>query len=143
MTHENRKLAVEDELRHGAAALRAARILHEAGLWNDALSRLYYALFHHATALLLTEGIEATSHRALPGLLGQHFVRVGRLTPSEAAIVGHAWEWRTLADYERSWTADTEAASKAFAEVEPFIERLLAMLREGGWVPSPAPCPAP
>lgn len=134
MTGENRRLAIADEVKHGEAALRAARMLRDAGLWNDALSRLYYALFHHATALLLTEGIEPTSHKSLPGLLGMHFVRTGRMTPSEAAAVGHAWEWRNLADYERSWTADAEAAARAFAEVEPLIDRLVAMLREGGWI---------
>lgn len=136
MTGENRRAAIADEIAHGAAALRAARLLRDNQLWNDALSRLYYALFHYATALLLTEGIEPTSHKALPGLLGRHFVRTGRMTPTEAAVVGHAWQWRTLADYERSWNADADAASKAFGEVEPLLERFADVLRAGGWIAS-------
>jgi len=114
--------------------LAAARLLRDSLLWNDALSRLYYALFHYATALLLTEGVEATSHKGLPGLIGLHFVRTGRLTASDAAILGHAWQWRTLADYERSWNADADATSKAFAEIEPLIDRIAALLRAGGWL---------
>jgi uncharacterized protein (UPF0332 family) len=35
-----------------------------------ALNRLYYALYHTVTALLLTTGVEPRRHRALPGLLG-------------------------------------------------------------------------
>jgi uncharacterized protein (UPF0332 family) len=134
VTDENRRAAVADEIAHGDAARRAAQLLRDGGLCNDALSRLYYALFHYATALLLTEGVEPTSHKALPGLFGLHFVRTGRMTPSEAAVLGHAWQWRTLADYERTWNADVEATSKAFGEIEPLIDRIGDVLRAAGWV---------
>jgi uncharacterized protein (UPF0332 family) len=134
VTHENRRAAIADEIAHGDAAHRAAQMLRDGGLSNDALSRLYYALFHYATALLLTEGVEPTSHKALPGLFGLHFVRSGRMTPSEAAVLGHAWQWRTLADYERTWNADAEATSKAFGEIEPLIVRIGEILRAGDWI---------
>ncbi len=46
MTEDNRRTAIEQEMRHSAAALKAAHALRDLGLCNDALSRLYYALFH-------------------------------------------------------------------------------------------------
>jgi uncharacterized protein (UPF0332 family) len=131
---ENRRVAIRDEVAHGDSALTAARLLRDSLLWNDALSRLYFALFHYATALLLTEGVEPMSHKALPGLIGLHIVRTGRMTASDVAIIGHAWQWRTLADYERSWNADADATSKAFAEIEPLIDRIVELLRTGGWI---------
>jgi len=73
MTDEDRRAAVALELRHASSALAAARLLRDAALYNDALSRLYYALFHTMTALLLTEGVEPRRHRSLPGLLGAKF----------------------------------------------------------------------
>jgi uncharacterized protein (UPF0332 family) len=137
VTDENRRAAIAEEIAHGESAHRAARLLSDSRLWNDALSRLYYALFHYVTALLLTEGIDSTSHKSLPGLLGLHFVRTGRMSATEAAVVGHAWQWRTLADYERGWHADADAAAKAFAEIEPLIERIDSVIREGGWLRQP------
>ncbi|MBX3226183.1 MAG: HEPN domain-containing protein [Labilithrix sp.] len=106
-------------------------MLRDAGLFNDCLSRLYYALFHTMVALLLTVGVEPRRHRALPHLLGQHVSNV--LTASEIAAVGRAATYRELADYERAWDADAEAVSEAFAEIDRLIKRARAHLVGGGW----------
>ena len=57
MTAENQAAAIQLELRHAGFAHQAARLLRDSGLYNDALNRLYYALYHTVTALLLTGGI--------------------------------------------------------------------------------------
>lgn len=74
MTKEHRRTAIGQEVGQGQTALQAARALRGLGLRNDALNRLYYALFHHVVALLLIEGVEPRRHGALPGLMGQHVV---------------------------------------------------------------------
>jgi uncharacterized protein (UPF0332 family) len=125
MTEELSASAVALELRHADQAHRAARLLRDAALYNDALNRLYYALYHCVTALLLTSGVEARRHRALPGLLGTHFA--GVLTPSELSVVARAATWRDLADYERTWEANLEVTSQAFAEIEPLMDRVRAL----------------
>ena len=40
----------------------AAVILYNAGQWNSAINRLYYACFYVASALLLKRGVGAKSH---------------------------------------------------------------------------------
>jgi uncharacterized protein (UPF0332 family) len=110
------------ELRHAGSAHRAAQLLRDAGLYNDALNRLYYALYHTVTALLLTTGVEPRRHRALPGLLGTHFA--ASLSPTDLSIVARAATWRDLADYERTWEANLEVTLQAFAEIEPLMERV-------------------
>jgi len=116
------------ELRHAASAHRAAQLLRDAGLYNDALNRLYYALYHTVTALLLTTGVEPRRHRALPGLLGTHFA--GSLSPTDLSIVARAATWRDLADYERTWEANLEVTSQAFAEIEPLMDRVRRLVLE-------------
>lgn len=53
MTGGQRERA-EAELGSAAQALRAASMLLDAGLGRDAVSRLYYAIFHAARAALLS-----------------------------------------------------------------------------------------
>jgi len=131
MTEEEvRDAAIRLELEHADSAHRAARLLHGAGLYNDALNRLYYALFHVATALLLSVGVEARRHRSLPGLLGMHFGTA--LGPGELASVARAATWRDLADYERTWRANLQVCEQAFDEIEPLIQRLRELLAEQG-----------
>lgn len=54
MTAENKNENVAEGLRRGAESLRAAEVLAERGLLSDAISRLYYFVFHSARALLYT-----------------------------------------------------------------------------------------
>lgn len=131
MTDDIQREAVRQELRHAEASLREARLLRDAGLFNGALNRLYYALFHALTALLLTAGVEVRRHRSLPGLVGTHFGAV--LDAAERATIARAATYRDLADYERTWEATAEIAAAAFDEVEPLIARVQGLLRAGGW----------
>jgi uncharacterized protein (UPF0332 family) len=134
VTENNRRIAIAQELHQAELAQRAARLLRDAGLHNDALSRLYYALFHTMTALSLTQGVEARRHRALTGLLGAHFVNSGALTVADIAVVSRSESYRDLADYERTWEATREIVDGAFAEVEPLLLRADELLRAGCWV---------
>lgn len=134
MTDENQRSAVALEVRQGGRALKAAHALSELGLYNDALSRLYYAVFHAMTALLLSRGVEPRRHRAIAGLLGTHFVATGVLTAADIAVVSRSYGQRDLADYERTWEATADIAVAAFAETEPLIAKAHEILRSGGWL---------
>jgi uncharacterized protein (UPF0332 family) len=134
VTEDARRLAITQDLRQSALSLRAARLLKDAGLYNDALSRLYHALHHATTALLLTEGIEPRRHRAVTSLLSTHFLPSGALTAEDIAVVGRAQTYRDLADYNRAWEATAAIADEAFAGVEPLIVRIRELLARGGWI---------
>jgi uncharacterized protein (UPF0332 family) len=133
MTEDNRRKAIAEAVKSGGRALQAARALRDLGLYNDALSRLYYALLHHVTALLLTHGIEPRRHRALPGLVTTHLVPNGPLVSADVTLVARIAGYRDLADYERAWEASRQDADQAFADVEPLVERALKFLQDEGW----------
>ena len=132
MTDENRRDAIAKELRHAKLALEAARLLRDASLYNDSLSRLYYGLFHTLVALLLTEGIEPRKHRGLPHLLGMHFP--GVMTPADIALVSQAATYRDLADYERTWEATAEIVAAAFASLDPLLSKVRSHLAKEQWI---------
>lgn len=56
MTDENARTNASAELQKAYAARRAARALAGLGLYDDAASRLYYAVFHLISASLLCLG---------------------------------------------------------------------------------------
>ena len=121
------RVAVAGELRHGKAAFAAAAALRDLGMRNDALSRLYYAVFHHVTALLLTEGVEPRRHRALPGLLLTHLGGAG-FDASDATRVGRLATYRDMADYERAFDATSDILDEAFRDATVIIEKATACL---------------
>ena len=127
MNDDVRDQAVRQALERGRQALRAAHTLREAELHDDALSRLYYALFHTLTAVLLSHGIEPRRHRMLISLLGTHLP--DRFGAEELAVVARAQTYRDLADYERTWTATAQVVDTAFAETEPLIHKAERMVQ--------------
>lgn len=131
MTEENRRDAISKELRQARLAREAARLLENASLYNDALSRLYYALFHTLVALLLTEGVEPRRHRGLPHLLGTHFPTL--LGAADIALVTRAATYRDLADYERTWQATAEIVAEATGEIDLLLGRVRQHLIDKGW----------
>ena len=56
-----------------------AEKLLKSGDYEDSVSRAYYAVFHAAQGVLLTEGLAAATHQGLMNLFGLHMVKTGKL----------------------------------------------------------------
>jgi uncharacterized protein (UPF0332 family) len=71
--------------------LSSAELLRTHGDFDSAVSRLYYAMFYGAEALLLMKGKTFTSHRAVVAAFGEQFIKSGIL-PKEM----HQWLHRAF-----------------------------------------------
>ena len=136
MTRENRERNAQAELERAETCLREARHLHEAELPYGAASRAYYAVFHAARALLLSIGLEPTTHRGVVNLLGQHFVRPGHLTAELARLVSRMHADRHDADYFVQAVFTPAEGGRALEDAERFLQAAGDLLRskpeEGG-----------
>jgi uncharacterized protein (UPF0332 family) len=66
-------------LEKSARYIRSAQILADDGDFASAASRLYYAMFFVAEALLEIRGLSFSSHRAVISAFGQQFTKTLRL----------------------------------------------------------------
>lgn len=121
MTGDNRARNAADELARAATCLREARALQEAGLPYGATARAYYVVFDAARALLFSIGLEASSHRGVVSLLGERFVRPGRLSSRLGRLVSRMQRDREDADYATSAVFTAEDAAQAIADAESFL----------------------
>jgi uncharacterized protein (UPF0332 family) len=80
--------------------LNAAQVLIKGGFLDDAISRAYYAIFHAASAVLLSEGISVESHSALKDLFGLHFVKPGKIDRKYGRILSKLKDERETGDYD-------------------------------------------
>lgn len=60
--------------------------LTEKGYWNTLANRLYYALFHAVSAMLISDGHEVGSHKGAAIRFHQYYVRQGTFTTEEGAF---------------------------------------------------------
>jgi len=121
---------IQKELLRGEQALRAAQLLLQQLLLQDALSRSYYAILHAARAALLAEGVAVTSHRGVRRLFGQHLIKVGKLPSSLAEVLADEQDDRILADYDVLFEPELDRVQKRVADAEEFLAAVKTFLAQ-------------
>jgi uncharacterized protein (UPF0332 family) len=90
---------VRSLLQKAHASLRAARLLQGEGYLDFAASRLYYAMFYAAEAMLLDRGLSFSSHSAVIAAFGQEFAKSRAVDPKLHRYLLDAQDLRNLGDY--------------------------------------------
>ena len=108
MTIQNKKTNIREELGRARECLRSAELLHSHGQTADAVSRLYYYVFHAVRALLLSEGLEPKTNGGTVRLLGLHFVKPRILDSKSSHVFSKLMKYREEADYNPSYVFTSE-----------------------------------
>lgn len=119
---EARSAYLRYRLERAEESLRAARLLADAKMYEEALSRLYYACFYAVNALLYSRGMGASKHSGVQALFNQHFVKTGVVERSCGALFNRLFQLRQRSDYEDLYRADPEEVNALIAQVETFIK---------------------
>jgi Uncharacterized conserved protein related to C-terminal domain of eukaryotic chaperone, SACSIN len=109
-----------------------ARDAVERNRLRTAADRSYYAMLHAASALLVTEGIEARSHRRLLAAFGERFAKTRRLDPAHHRNLMDAFERRSLADYDPTAEFDHDDITSAVDAAEAFIQAAVDFIETEG-----------
>lgn len=79
--------------------IASAKVLIEESDFDSVASRLYYAMFFIAEALLQSLGLSYSSHRAVISAYGLHFAKTTELDPRFHKALVDAFNKRQLGDY--------------------------------------------
>ena len=118
----------QKELNRAGKALLAAKTLLENQLYEDCVSRAYYAVLHAAKAALVTTGVEPESHSAVRRLFSLHLVKTGKLEKDFAKILTAEQEDREIGDYDIHIEIEQDTAQKRVLDAERFLERIAQYL---------------
>ena len=135
MTEKNKKLNIAGELQHADKALGAARILATNSYYNDCVSRLYYVILYHLSALLLTKGLEPKTHEGALTLFSLHFVKPGIFPPADSHLVARLMKYREEADYSSSYVFTKTDCADFTGYAQAFSKKIEQFLRDGGYLP--------
>ena len=114
----------QKELTRAKKALMAAKTLLESQLYEDCVSRAYYAVLHAAKAVLLTVDITPTSHSAVRKMFGLHLIKTGKIEKDFARILTAEQEDRVIGDYDIYIEIEQDRAAKRVNDAEKFIKRI-------------------
>lgn len=105
---DEKKAILNYRIQKAGKALVEAKDNANLGHWNLVANRLYYAVFHMTSAMLIDKGFTAKSHNGIFCLLGQEFVRKGLLDREDAKLASRLQNMRQSGDYDDmfDWTED-------------------------------------
>ena len=86
------------------------------GYWTLAASRLYYAAYYMASALLVDKGFIARSHSGVIHIIGSEFVKKDFLSKEDGRLISRLFNMRQSGDYDDlfDWTEE---------EVQPYLNK--------------------
>lgn len=111
-----------------SASLEQAKLLLDAGHFDGAADRAYYAMFHAASAMLTRRGMRFTSHRALLSAFGKELAKTGEVDPRYHSMLISAFDLRQTADYAAETGVDTEQARDVCQAATDFVSMATARL---------------
>lgn len=97
--------------------------------WGMAANRLYYALFHATTALLVNDGIEVGSHRGVKAKLGQHYILTGKMSVEHSQFLSRMETLRDKADYNIMFVAKDSDVLPNLPLAEAFIKNVEQLIK--------------
>lgn len=112
------------ELVRAKKALLAAKTLLEKDLFEDCVSRAYYAVLHAAKAALALSEIEVETHNGVRSMFGLHLVKTGRIEREFAKILIAEQEDREIGDYEIDIEIEEDRARQRVNEADKFVQRI-------------------
>lgn len=130
MTEENRKRNIAAELARAKECLASADLLYSHGQLADAVSRLYYYLYHAVRALLLSRGLEPKTHEGTLRLLSLHFTKPGIVDAKTSHIFTRLMKYREEADYNPSYVFTKDDYLSFKQEADRLFEQIMERLRK-------------
>lgn len=125
---QERNDIVSYRLERARQTLKEAEDIGGLGYWNLAANRLYYAAYYASAALLIHNGIEASSHKGIVRMIGLTFVRQGILQPEDSQLIGRLFTMRQTGDYEDLFDWKESDVNPMYLPVKDYINRIEAII---------------
>jgi len=110
-------------------ALAVAQDMITHGHSPDAASKVYYAMFYAAKALLASEDIQVIRHSAVEAAFGYYFAKPGRIDPKYHRMLISARKIREIADYDIAEEIIEPVASLKLEEGKAFVAAIRQLLQ--------------
>ena len=101
--------------------LKSAQILFDAEMYDDSLSRSYYAMFAAARALLALKQLDSKKHSGVLSLFNPPFVKTGIFARAAGRSISKTRIRRESSDYTDFYLVSREEAETQLEAAENFI----------------------
>ena len=126
---EDRKILVDYRRERAYLSLKEAEYVAAGKFWNLAANRLYYAAFYICIALLISEGIAATTHEGVSRMMNLHFIKTGKLNNEDGKFLSNLFRMRKTGDYDDLTDWDSDEILPLIPKVQVLVDKIASLIK--------------
>lgn len=130
LSESERSIIVSRELEKAQKTYNDVLYCVDKEMWETAANRLYYALFHAMSALLINDGYQVKSHRGILAMFGEHYIKTDIFAKKDGSLLSDLVIMRDNADYNCFFEADEEKLSPYIEPTRLLIEKIKHYIAE-------------
>ena len=124
LNEEERRIIVGLEYEKAVSIMQQIEGLQSLGYWDNIANRLYYALFHAVSALLIHDKHSVNTHRGVVVLFGQHYVCTGIFDMADGKLYSQLQTMREKGDYNCIYQTTEDEVIPMIEPAEKLIEKI-------------------
>lgn len=129
LDEQSRKDLVRYRLERAEETIEESMLLAKESHFNAAANRLYYACFNAARGLLISDGIETSTHNGVKSMVSMNYIRKGLLAIEHGATLTDLFNQRHVSDYEAYAFRDASSVEYLLPKAEAFIEAVETLVK--------------
>lgn len=114
-------LLIDKSCRNMEQAIRNS----ELDYWDLVANRLYYSVFHAVTALMLTDGLTASTHKGTSSQFGRHYVLTGHFSREDGILYSRLQTMREKADYQNVFVIEQAQGKDLIRQAQQLQQRII------------------
>ncbi|MFX1294895.1 MAG: HEPN domain-containing protein [Promethearchaeota archaeon] len=126
---ENLELA-KDIFLKGEEKLKSAELLLKHELYDDCVSRIYYAVYFFTKSLLFLLGEESRTYKGMISIFGLKVIKMGLIDKKFGSILSNLHEKRERGDYSIYSFLDLATTQKLFQDAIIFKKEIRKILKD-------------
>ena len=130
LSENERRVIVNLELEKSDRTFEDVLFCAREGKWEAAANRLYYALFHAISALLICDSYQVKSHRGIMSMFGEHYVKTEVFSKQDGSLLSELVIMRDNADYNCFFEADEEKLTPYLNPTKLLIDKIKEYIAE-------------
>lgn len=122
LNEEERKIIVGLEIEKAENIVSQINELEKLSYWDNIANRLYYALFHAVSALLIFDKHNVSTHKGSIVLFGQFYIKTGVFNINEGRLFLQLQTIREKSDYNCAYQTSED-------EIKPLIYPTIELIK--------------
>lgn len=122
LSEEERKIIVGLEIEKAENIVSQINELEKLSYWDNIANRLYYALFHAVSALLIFDKHNVSTHKGSIVLFGQFYIKTGVFNINDGRLFSQLQTIREKSDYNCAYQTSED-------EIKPLIYPTIELIK--------------